>query len=749
MFAAILFFLGIIYAGILAIGESFSPMAPAGVILGILALFYAVKSFRSPPPSPLSPLLQTGVCVAILYFGIRASISPVTTLALSDLLLILPASCLYLAALHAPTPRESLRLRSSMLGAILLVFFLHLGSGILQLKGQPGYSPGLWLMGAKRVSSVPTGMYGYYGGFANYLFIAGLICLSLACFTYQSRLRRLLLLGLSILAGALVVLSTSRSAALGLFVGLFVWGIFSFFLLIKRQNALSTPIKSLFFFLALGAIPTLFYLVKSVFLSRGTLGIDALSASGVRPQFLSSALEQWLNAPFFGEGSRSFSYQCFLHWSPNIAMGQNGPVFVHNEYLQALTDYGLIGLLCVLFLLGIHLFLGMSKILFYARQASLRELSKEARYSLALCLAGVTGMMGTMTHLLFDFRAHTLPNLLLLIVCCVWTLPLQKPSKHRKNPSTWLTRTTLGLVGLSSLLLGLYILWASLPLISKLHAREDGTLPPSLLQNKVYQTALQRAVKRLPTSWRLNQLALSIHATTSPPQTERIKDLYKTSIATHPYDIIAPANLASLYAMEGKFQQADLLYQSISLRAAPMENFYKILFHWGLMHQKQAILAWKNEDMEQARFHFDQAKKILKDSCEAGRFFSSQFWVVHRAQFLSLYASFLEEQGEDKGVQSLYKEAYQLTNIHNLRKETLLDYAYANYLVKKAKNVWQKRQPEYAAALFIRAKKHLNAYIYQAGDAAILASLQLKKEVDKTLDFFKKTGIEPSTLDSP
>ena len=79
-----------------------------------------------------------------------------------------------------------------------------------------------------------------------------------------------------------------------------------------------------------------------------------------------SSIEQFSEAPLAGTGSRTFFF-----YSRKFRPEEEGAAvfeskFVHNEYLQALADYGIIGLILILALVGIHFHGGLRFVLGYS-----------------------------------------------------------------------------------------------------------------------------------------------------------------------------------------------------------------------------------------------------------------------------------------------------------------------------------------------------------------------------------------------
>ena len=124
--------------------------------------------------------LQGLALVAIFYFALRAYLSPVRDLGIEDLMLIIPASSLYLVAGYALTGKDGIKIRQGLAITVILLLALHVLYCLFQFNGVEGYSLARYFEGSTRSSSKQvTGMYGYYGSFANFAVIAGFLCLSL------------------------------------------------------------------------------------------------------------------------------------------------------------------------------------------------------------------------------------------------------------------------------------------------------------------------------------------------------------------------------------------------------------------------------------------------------------------------------------------------------------------------------------------------------------------------------------------
>ncbi len=131
-------------------------------------------------PEVKHPWLWGLSLVATLYFVLRACYSPVWDLAVEDLMLILPASCLYFLAGYAYGRKKGWEFHIWLVSVLLIILVLHIVAACLQLQGGDGFSFSGYLTSSVRPDGDSvTGMYGYYGSFANFAVITGLMCLSL------------------------------------------------------------------------------------------------------------------------------------------------------------------------------------------------------------------------------------------------------------------------------------------------------------------------------------------------------------------------------------------------------------------------------------------------------------------------------------------------------------------------------------------------------------------------------------------
>src|SRR5262249_17786238 len=164
-----------------------------------------------------------------------------------------------------------------------------------------------------------------------------------------------------------------------------------------------------------GGIAALMMAVTSlvVFQQSSYLGDRAsrmIEPSNVRIDLWHAAIEQWKLRPFIGTGSGTYLYYGRQFRTDRV---QRDPEVVHNDYLQLLAEYGLIGAFFFSVFLFVHLnrgwrdfgWLGPRRI-----SVSSRLLSN----SLALNVGAIAAASAYIVHSFVDFNLHIPANVVLL-----------------------------------------------------------------------------------------------------------------------------------------------------------------------------------------------------------------------------------------------------------------------------------------------------------------------------------------------
>ena len=701
--------------------------------------------------------------IAIVYFVGRACLSPVFDLGVEDLMLILPAGLLYLVAGYAVVGKAGITLRQGLAWMVVVLLLLHVGSCVMQLNGGEGYSLSLYITGAQRASvGHVTGMYGYYGSFANFAVIAGLLCLSLGVWGRLSVMLRVLMCLLGVVVLGLALWSQSRSAAMSLVPALVVFGVLLLVSLTQHSARLRQCASMVVVSLGVCALLAGGAAAAWVFQNRGGASIDEISYSGVRIQYWAMAAEQWVDYPLVGAGSRSYSYECFRYWSPNLPTQNANPEFVHNEYLQLLADYGLVGLFLILGLFGWHFYRGGKQVRLLAVKIGEGGL-KRGSNAMALAIAGISGMTAMAVHICFDFRTHLLANLLLLVCCAVWILPIPRARKEgRRQTSEGIDnrgqtiddrRQRMGLalvllaVGLGAVGMGGQQLWAGLPLIKNKMAKEDGAWQPKSVDRDVWIPALEDSLARAR-QWRRYQRLGTLyreeaHASDVVDKNflHKAEEAYLASLERHASNPIPKINLANIYAQARRWQEADAMYASASKMAKAREQWFRMHSLWAALHLQWASYLWEQEKVAEAEIHFVRAKTLYLTSYEYGYFYQNKQYVVEYTRALMAYARFLDAQERYDDAELLFQEGKKQVNWYNWQTGTALNYYHGQHLYEYGKKIWYQRKPEEAYQLMKQAKTCLSQYRGVMKGNVDQSWQNQMDQIDEVLRFLKAAGV--------
>ena len=770
----------VLVGGLIGITLSVPLQAPAVILLGFAAILAAIQVVKSGsagvrkfanqelqnssttklPNSKTSISWLLGlVLVSVGYFVVRACLSPVWDLGVEDLMLIVSAGILYLIAGYVVTGKSGILLRQGLAWVVVVLLLLHVGAAVMQLNGGEGYSLAYYFTGAGRSSPENvTGMYSYYGSFANFAVIAGLLCLSLGVWGRLSVMLRVMTCLLGVVALALALWSQSRSAALSLIPALVVFGVL--LLVSLAQHSARVRRRASKVMVSLGVCGLLAGGVAAawVFQNRAhdeqVSGVDVVFDSGVRSQYWAMAGDQWADFPIVGAGSRSFSYECFRYWSPNLPTQNANPEFVHNEYLQLLADYGLVGLLLILVLFGWHLVMGGKRVKCLAEQVGESGI-KQGSNAMALAIAGMSGMTAMAVHICFDFRTHLLANLLLLVSCAVWILPVAKSTvslsggqgvKESKMGSFLLGLVLLA-AGLGAVGLGCQQLWAGMPLVKNKMAKEDGAWQPATVNRDIWIPALEKSLARAP-QWRRYQRLGTLYwheANVSEEVNEtslrKAEVAYLASLKRHVSNPISKINLAIIYAQAGKWHKADRMYASASEMARAREQWFRMHSKWAAMHLQWASDLWEQKKVAEAEIHFVRAKALYLASYEYGYFYQNKQYVVEYTRALMAYARFLDAQERYDEAESLFQEGKKQVNWYNWQRATKLNFYYAMHLYEQGRDVWYQRKAKQAYELMKKAKSQLLQHKRMMKGNVDPSWQDQMDQIEEVLRFLKAAGV--------
>ncbi len=342
-------------------------------------------------------------CVAL-----RALFSPEAYLARNDLYMALAAMTLYLLVSLSLT---SSKWRGMFIGFLLLLGFANCVVGIVQFAKSENFSIFSFLP-RPDYGSRASGFYGYPNHLALFLEICVLMGFSMA-FWSQWRPWMKMLAGYVSLVCALGLLFTgSRGGYAGAAGGMLVFGLLSLRIVGKLglNRAIILLAVGLLIFTGLG-LGVEHVLSKSTVLHERVE--QHVKSGDTRLELWKAAWKQFTLKPVVGAGSGTSVY---YERKLNRTVVGSDPVHVHNEYLEMLAEYGILGIVGALMFLDCHLRSGWKWISRQiARQPDSLSMGGD---SLAITVGAMSSLAACIVHSGTDFTLHIPANMLTMAFVC-------------------------------------------------------------------------------------------------------------------------------------------------------------------------------------------------------------------------------------------------------------------------------------------------------------------------------------------
>ena len=370
---------------------------PVYTAIGVAAVL-AVSRIRRPDSRPYTPLLW----IALLFVGyivLRCWTSPYPYLARADLLLATSCFATYLLAALFLTATP---FRMVFVWVLAGLAVLEVALGATQFIREDG----IMLFGFRRpyVDWRASGTLISGNHYAGFLETVAVLFLAVA---FWGRVRlplRVMLGALAILCYIGVILSGSRGGIFSSLVSILVFALLSI-----RTLAIARPEKRIGWYAVaiLGGLTLLFGAIvygglQSEFVRQR---VEQTAEDNIRILNWEAALDQFNLAPVFGTGAGTHLIYGRLFRRPKI---QADPVHAHNDYLELLAEYGLIGGILAVIFLTAHLGGGLM-----AGKRLAQRYTSVGSNTLALNLGAMAGISALLAHSLVDFNAHIPGNAIL------------------------------------------------------------------------------------------------------------------------------------------------------------------------------------------------------------------------------------------------------------------------------------------------------------------------------------------------
>ena len=243
-----------------------------------------------------------------------------------------------------------------------------------------------------------SGLFISPNNYAGYLEVIAVMAMAFAFWARQKIAVRLLLFYVAIVAVGGLAISGSRGGYLGVAVGMAVLVLMSLiaWAYVKRTQVL--PI-------ALGAVLTVvillggtsWFAMQNPHIATRLMTIN--DTENMRLLLWDSAMQQFSISPVVGTGGASYLYYGRLFRDSSV---QNDPIHVHNDYIQLLAEYGIVGAALFLIFFLIHVVLGLKAVCVNSQHlASLEVMTGD---SMALVMGGLSALAAYTIHAVVEFN---------------------------------------------------------------------------------------------------------------------------------------------------------------------------------------------------------------------------------------------------------------------------------------------------------------------------------------------------------
>lgn len=554
-----------------------------------LCLFAKKENFR---------VLDWVVLLVGGYFLSRACLSPVYDIARFDILLI---GLGMLAYFSSSTMMQSVWGRQAFLLFLVLGLLLQIGGVSWQF-----FEDSSWrFLRSPRAQEITSGLFYLQNYFVGFLEL--LVPTLFAWMIWQRRLSPLVWLagGLLILGVVCTFLAQVRSGAVAFSVA---------FLLVAFNAVKARDLESLAGRITSNTVGRVLVVVigvailglsvlgtKMVIESRGGEEAAAMNLHA-RLQLAGTAFDTWKQSPIFGVGGNGFSYY-FPQLCEDLRRTFGDAKTAHNEYLQVLANYGVVGLGLVMLLWGVSFYHALISLSFE------KELRWEGRW---LPIVVVAVLVSELLRATIDFNLHSLPNFLAL------SMLVGSVSNSRR-----LEKSRGGLVRL--------LVVASCAGLLLYVSRKDFLVLPSRWQLMTAEVEgnelealknfeiIRKQAPEFLTSRRAGRMSLKVYLL-EPNQVnlERTRKDWEQAAGLHPFDGEVAANLARVYSEGGSFQEAEVYYERAIMLTGRREKTYGVLYAFAGYLAKRGQESWKARSPGQALGWFLEAREVLKISSFRG-----------------------------------------------------------------------------------------------------------------------------------
>lgn len=293
-----------------------------------------------------------------------------------------------------------------IVGVLAVGCLFQVGLSVMQASSEVQFHPhSSWIRGiglpdgtGSQSSRFVSGTFFSRTGLSGVLGGAGFLFLALSLWGRYKSTAKLLLFWLAGVSFSSIFLSGSRAGILGVGAGCaFFFGLSVIILLRNRQVSGIWVALSAFF---LTTIPVWIFLLFARQSFSFSLILQKITSDPYRENLwfdISPAIFKL--SPIIGTGAGSFSQLSIRYRTPEF---WGNPVFAHNDWLQLLLDYGLIGLSGATLLLGFHLIQGTISCLSVEHSLGRTGIFPQSK-SLGYLAGGTSALVFQGAYIFFDY----------------------------------------------------------------------------------------------------------------------------------------------------------------------------------------------------------------------------------------------------------------------------------------------------------------------------------------------------------
>ena len=525
-----------------------------GYALIALAALIAFAAVRQNSAASLFCLGATALFCS--YIAVRVLTSPVAYVARADLYSMLAGLAVYGLTVTALTSSSR---RIALIIALLAFGVCH----VLVATVQFGIGHNFTVLSFLKTLPVGERARGFYENpdhLAGLLEIIGVLGLSIAWWSRRPGWVKVLVGYLSLVAYIGLALTASRGGYLSAAASLVIFAVLSLVALqaggaslFRKYGATGLVV------LVIGVAGAWLLIKQSPALEKRVAEIA--SVDQIRLDLWRAAIDQWKLQPLTGTGSGTY---LFYGREFRVERMQMDPVVVHNDYLNLLCEYGIVGLIAFLIFFWAHLRYASKT---FVRLGPKRLAAGTAPVSdrLALNIGALSATGAYIVHSMVDFNMHVPANAVLMAFVFGILADPGKSSESRE-PST-ASRVTIPRFAIAAV--GAILLFQCIRLLPGEYFAEGARIA---LENEDPEAAVATATEALayeqknPNIYFYLGRALGALAD-EKPRSEKRDSYYESAVAAFdkaralaPLDGYYPLDIAYAYDALGRFTEAEWMY---------------------------------------------------------------------------------------------------------------------------------------------------------------------------------------------